>query len=192
MSQRFGRRWWALGSQQRSDMAEGLIDVDDGDSNVFFPWQTEVGDPTDSTDPTGLTTSTFSRRDALVSSAAGLAGLAGVWALIAVPHPAEAASAAAVGQSAMDMQTKYGPILQKAGKKALGGGKAGAAAAVTQVCSLMWLRTTMNYQYRYGSTLKDALFTLWGEGGIGRLYQGLPFAIVQGPLSRFGDTAANA
>jgi hypothetical protein len=27
---------------------------------------------------------------------------------------------------------------------------------------------------------------------VGRLYQGLPFALVQGPLSRFGDTAANA
>ena len=33
--------------------------------------------------------------------------------------------------------------------------------------------------------------TLWGEGGLGRLYQGLPFAIIQGPLTRFGDTAAN-
>ena len=31
-------------------------------------------------------------------------------------------------------------IFEKAGKKALGGGKAGAAAAVVQVCSLMWLR----------------------------------------------------
>ena len=30
------------------------------------------------------------------------------------------------------------------------------------------------------------------EGGIGRLYQGLPFALIQGPLTRFGDTAANA
>jgi hypothetical protein len=32
---------------------------------------------------------------------------------------------------------------------------------------------------------------LWKEGGIPRLYQGLPFAIIQGPLTRFGDTAAN-
>eukprot|EP00957_Ditylum_brightwellii_P175786 13385409-Ditylum_brightwellii.AAC.1 len=29
------------------------------------------------------------------------------------------------------------------------------------------------------------------EGGIPRLYQGLPFALLQGPLTRFGDTAAN-
>jgi hypothetical protein len=50
----------------------------------------------------------------------------------------------------------------------------------------------MNYQYRYGGTLSEALDTLWKQGGIPRLYQGLPFALVQGPLTRFGDTAANA
>lgn len=43
-------------------------------------------------------------------------------------------------------------IIEKAAKKALGGGKAGAAAAVVQVLSLMWLRTSMNYQYRFGET----------------------------------------
>lgn len=82
-------------------------------------------------------------------------------------------------------------ILAKAGKKALGGGKAGASASVVQVLSLMWLRTTMNYQYRYGGNLQNALSSLWSEGGIPRFYQGLPFALVQGPLTRFGDTAAN-
>jgi hypothetical protein len=82
-------------------------------------------------------------------------------------------------------------ILQKASKKALGGGKAGAAASVVQVFSLMWLRTSMNYQYRYGGTLTSSLESLWAEGGIPRLYQGIQFAIVQGPLSKFGDTAAN-
>ena len=82
-------------------------------------------------------------------------------------------------------------ILTKASKKALGGGKAGAAAAVVQVCSLMWMRTAMNYQYRYGGDLGSSLKTLWAEGGIPRLYQGLPFALIQGPLTRFGDTAAN-
>jgi len=83
------------------------------------------------------------------------------------------------------------PILEKAAKRALGGGKAGASAAVVQVFSLMWLRTAMNYQYRYGGDLNSSLKTLWSEGGISRLYQGLPFALVQGPLTRFGDTAAN-
>eukprot|EP00579_Thalassiosira_antarctica_P001725 CAMPEP_0201870210 /NCGR_PEP_ID=MMETSP0902-20130614/3399_1 /ASSEMBLY_ACC=CAM_ASM_000551 /TAXON_ID=420261 /ORGANISM="Thalassiosira antarctica, Strain CCMP982" /LENGTH=416 /DNA_ID=CAMNT_0048395793 /DNA_START=47 /DNA_END=1300 /DNA_ORIENTATION=- len=82
-------------------------------------------------------------------------------------------------------------IIGKAAKKALGGGKAGAAAAVLQVLSLMWLRTSMNYQYRFGGTLSSSLKELYNEGGIPRLYQGLPFAIVQGPLTRFGDTAAN-
>lgn len=82
-------------------------------------------------------------------------------------------------------------ILNKSSKKALGGGKAGAAAAVVQVGSLMWLRTAMNYQYRYGGNLQTSLSALWEQGGIQRLYQGLPFALVQGPLTRFGDTAAN-
>jgi len=83
-------------------------------------------------------------------------------------------------------------ILKKAAGKAIGGGKAGAAAAVAQVSSLMWLRTLMNYQYKNGGSLPGALSTLWAEGGLSRLYQGFPFALVQGPLSRFGDTAANA
>lgn len=82
-------------------------------------------------------------------------------------------------------------VLQKASKKALGGGKAGALAAVVQVLSLMWLRTSMNRQYRYGGDLQSSLKALWDEGGIPRLYQGLPFALIQGPLTRFGDTAAN-
>lgn len=82
-------------------------------------------------------------------------------------------------------------IFKKASKKALGGGKAGASAAVVQVFSLMWLRTAMNYQYRYGGNLGSSLSKLWEEGGIARLYQGLPFALVQGPMTRFGDTAAN-
>lgn len=49
----------------------------------------------------------------------------------------------------------------------------------------------MNYQYRYGGTLPSSLSTLLSQGGIPRLYQGLPFALLQGPLTRFGDTAAN-
>ena len=94
-----------------------------------------------------------------------------------------------VAAAATPIDTKE--IFSKAAKRALGGGKAGAAAAVVQVCSLMWLRTSMNYQYRYGGTLSGSLKELYSQGGIPRLYQGLPFAIVQGPLTRFGDTAAN-
>eukprot|EP00746_Dinoflagellata_sp_MGD_P090973 gnl/MRDRNA2_/MRDRNA2_35983_c0_seq1.p1 gnl/MRDRNA2_/MRDRNA2_35983_c0~~gnl/MRDRNA2_/MRDRNA2_35983_c0_seq1.p1 ORF type:complete len:437 (+),score=70.81 gnl/MRDRNA2_/MRDRNA2_35983_c0_seq1:135-1313(+) len=84
-----------------------------------------------------------------------------------------------------------GTILQKSTKKALGGGKAGASAALVQVVLLKWLRTAMNYQYRYGGDLGSVLQKLYTEGGIPRLYQGLPLAMIQGPLSRFGDTAAN-
>lgn len=89
------------------------------------------------------------------------------------------------------IQVDWSAVFAKAGKKALGGGKAGASAAVVQVLSLMWLRTTMNYQYRYGGNLSSALGILWEQGGVARLYQGLPFALLQGPLTRFGDTAAN-
>lgn len=60
-----------------------------------------------------------------------------------------------------------------------------------QVLSLMWLRTTVNYQYRYGMSTTQALKTLYAEGGVGRFYQGIGPALIQGPLSRFGDTAAN-
>ena len=83
-------------------------------------------------------------------------------------------------------------ILRKAGKKALGGGIPGAAAMGIQVLSLMWLRTTVNYQYRYGMSTTQALKTLYAEGGVRRFYQGVAPALIQGPLSRFGDTAANA
>lgn len=55
-----------------------------------------------------------------------------------------AAAAAVDAAAAIDWKS----ILQKASKKALGGGRAGASAAVVQVCSLMWLRTSMNYQVR--------------------------------------------
>ena len=83
------------------------------------------------------------------------------------------------------------PILKKAAKRAIGGGLSGAIAGVVQVLTLMWMRTTMNYQYRYGSSTKEAMKKLYEEGGIARFYQGVTFAIFQTPLSRFGDTAAN-
>jgi hypothetical protein len=83
-------------------------------------------------------------------------------------------------------------ILNKALSRALQGGISGMAAMAIQVSSLMWLRTTMNYQYRYGTTTTQALKTLYAEGGIPRFYRGILPALIQGPLSRFGDTAANA
>ena len=53
------------------------------------------------------------------------------------------------------------------------------------------LRTVMNYQYRYGTTTTQAIHILYEDGGWTRYYQGLTAALVQGPVSRFGDTAAN-
>lgn len=50
----------------------------------------------------------------------------------------------------------------------------------------------MNYQYRYGTTTTQATRTLYADGGWTRYYQGLSAALIQGPVSRFGDTAANA
>lgn len=64
-------------------------------------------------------------------------------------------------------------------------------AMVLQVLTLMPLRTVMNYQYRYGTTTTQAIKTLYADGGWTRYYQGLIAALVQGPVSRFGDTAAN-
>ena len=58
-------------------------------------------------------------------------------------------------------------ILDKAMKQALGGGLAGAAAMFTQVGALMWMRTTMNYQYRNGHNHECAENT-FAEGGVGR------------------------
>ena len=50
----------------------------------------------------------------------------------------------------------------------------------------------MNYQYRFGTTTTQAIHTLYQDGGWTRYYQGLGAALIQGPVSRFGDTAANA
>lgn len=82
-------------------------------------------------------------------------------------------------------------IVKEALHRGLVGGTSGAMAMTIQVGTLMWLRTTMNYQYRYGTTTTQAMKYLWKEGGPRRFYRGVGPALLQGPLSRFGDTAAN-
>lgn len=57
--------------------------------------------------------------------------------------------------------------------------------------TLMWLRTTVNYQYRYGVTFFEALNQIYMQGGVSRFYRGLSYALIQGPLSKFGSVAAN-
>uniref|UniRef100_A0A7S2FX32 ADP,ATP carrier protein n=1 Tax=Florenciella parvula TaxID=236787 RepID=A0A7S2FX32_9STRA len=90
--------------------------------------------------------------------------------------------------------------LANAKAKAFRGGVAGAAAMVINVTTLMWMRTTVNFQYKYGMGTFEALRFVFADGakdgggtmgGIRRFYRGYGPAILQGPLSRFGDTAAN-
>ena len=66
--------------------------------------------------------------------------------VFAKAQAATAAAAAAPAAAAATMT--FSEIMKKAGKKALGGGISGLIAGVIQVVTLMWLRTTMNYQYR--------------------------------------------
>jgi len=82
-------------------------------------------------------------------------------------------------------------IMSKASKKALSGGLAGMGAQAINVLTLMWMRTIMNYQYRYGGTFTNTVQKLWAEGGVPRFYRGLAPGLIQAPVSRFGDTAAN-
>jgi len=84
-----------------------------------------------------------------------------------------------------------GQIVQKASKSALRGGIAGMSAQGINVLTLMWMRTIMNYQYRYGGGLGETVKKLWSEGGVPRFYRGLVPALFQAPVSRFGDVAAN-
>merc|ERR1719471_532198 len=54
----------------------------------------------------------------------------------------------------------------------------------------------MNYQYRNGGGFGESIRHLYNDGGRGlggirRFYRGVGPALIQGPMSRFGDTAAN-
>jgi len=90
-----------------------------------------------------------------------------------------------------EKQLSLNEVMDKAAKSAMRGGIAGAAAMGANVACLMWMRTTVNYQYRSGVSFPTALRTLYADGGIPRFYRGVVPALFQGPLSRFGDTAAN-
>lgn len=93
--------------------------------------------------------------------------------------------------SAEKKDLSFKEILDKASASAIRGGTAGAVAMGANVACLMWLRTTVNYQYRNGVSFPVALRTLYADGGIPRFYRGVAPALIQGPMSRFGDTAAN-
>lgn len=82
-------------------------------------------------------------------------------------------------------------IFQNSLRQALDGGKAGAGSAVINTVALTPLYTAMYYQRRYGGNVADALKVLNGEGGLARFYQGFLFGLVEGPVLKFGDVAAN-
>jgi len=82
-------------------------------------------------------------------------------------------------------------IIDKSFNKAVNGGSAGFMAMTGQVFGLMWMRTMINHQYRYGGTISITFKKLYKEGGIPRFYRGIGFALMQAPISRFGDTAMN-
>lgn len=96
-----------------------------------------------------------------------------------------------MSSSSSEPQPTFNEIMNKAAKSALRGGIAGACAMGANVACLMWMRTTINYQYRSGVSFPVALKTLYSDGGVPRFYRGVLPAMLQGPLSRFGDTAAN-
>ncbi len=76
-------------------------------------------------------------------------------------------------------------------RRSLLSGISGMTAMVIQVSTLMWMRTIMNNQYRKGGTIKQTVKTLYAEGGVRRFYRGVSVAMIQGPMSRFGDTFSN-
>ena len=112
----------------------------------------------------------------------------------AAPHPPALNMAASNGLSRASKREPQAlsVILSNAAQKALGGGISGALAMVVQVVALMWMRTTINFQHKYGMSTSQALAALYAQGGIARFYQGMTAALLQAPLSRFGDTTSYA
>ncbi|RDI81032.1 hypothetical protein Vi05172_g8979 [Venturia inaequalis] len=66
------------------------------------------------------------------------------------------------------------------------------AALIIGVFIQGWINAGGDVDYRFGTTFTAATKTLYRDGGVRRYYQGIGAALVQGPVSRFGDTAANA
>jgi len=112
-------------------------------------------------------------------------------AMAGLPPGALSQQVNTVATAALEANVDLAAILTTVREKALGTGKASVISAFAQVFSMMWLHTSLNYQYRYGGNLTSTLSKLYKEGGIGRLYRGLPIAMVQAPLVRFGMIAAN-
>ncbi len=89
------------------------------------------------------------------------------------------------------MNKEYQQIINNSFDRAFKGGLSGSIAMGINICTLMPLRTAVNYQYRYGTNSIQSIKSLYQDGGLLRFYRGFGFAIIQGPWSRFGDTFAN-
>ena len=96
-----------------------------------------------------------------------------------------------MGRAKIDFESKEVQSIREILVKSVKSGLGGMTAMFIQVGSLMWMRTIMNYQYRYGANLRTTVRTLYKQGGVTRFYRGVSAAIIQAPLSRFGDTFAN-
>jgi hypothetical protein len=68
--------------------------------------------------------------------------------------------------------------------------KAGTGTSLFQVTSLMWLKTTNNYQYRYGTNLFESMKYLYKSGGIPRFYRGFIPSLCVASTCRVGDFTA--
>merc|ERR1719162_86163 len=83
-----------------------------------------------------------------------------------------------------------GDVLNKAAK-AVRDGYSASMASIVSVFMLMWLRTTLSYQFVHGVSMVEAMSLLYAQGGIPRFYRGLLPALIMMPLSRFGDIFSN-
>jgi hypothetical protein len=102
------------------------------------------------------------------------------------PSPAQAPAPEAPTPRRKSRELTPSEVLKKASGAAFRGGLAGASAQAINVMTLMWMRTVMNYQYRYSGGFFEVFGKLYKDGGVPRLYRGLVPALMQAPLSRFG------
>lgn len=81
-------------------------------------------------------------------------------------------------------------IISKA-SKAVRDGYSASMASIVSVFLLMWIRTTLSYQFVHDVAMLEAMRLLYAEGGIPRFYKGIIPALIMMPLSRFGDIFSN-
>lgn len=68
--------------------------------------------------------------------------------------------------------------------------KTGVTSACIQVSGLLWIRTINNYQYRYGTSIKDTSKILYNSGGLLRFYKGYIPALFVASSCKFGELNA--